>query len=83
MRNHELICREAQYIIENNATVRQTGKYFGRSKSAIHQDIRDRLPRINHALAVEASRVLDVNYTERTMRGGLATKAKYEKMRNN
>lgn len=81
MRNHELICREAQYIIENNATVRQTGKYFGRSKSAIHQDIRDRLPRINHALAVEASRVLDVNYTERTMRGGLATKAKYEKMR--
>lgn len=83
MSNHELICREAQYIIENNATVRQAGKYFGRSKSAIHQDIRDRLPRINHALAVEASRVLDVNYTERTMRGGLATKAKYEKMRNN
>ena len=83
MSKHELICREAQYIIENNATVRQTGRYFGRSKSTIHKDIRDRLPRINHALAVEASRVLDVNYTERTMRGGLATKAKYEKMRNN
>lgn len=83
MSKHELICREAQYIVENNATVRQTGRYFGRSKSTIHKDIRDRLPRINHALAVEASRVLDVNYTERTMRGGLATKAKYEKMRNN
>lgn len=83
MSKHELICREAQYIVENNATVRQAGKYFGRSKSTIHKDIRDKLPQINHALAVEASRVLDVNFAERTMRGGLATKAKYEKMRRN
>lgn len=83
MSKHELICREAQYIVENNATVRQAGKYFGRSKSTIHMDMRDKLPRINHALAIDVSRVLDVNFAERTMRGGLATKAKYEKMRRN
>lgn len=83
MSKHELICREAQYIVENNATVRQTGRYFGRSKSTIHQDMRAKLPRINHALAVDVSRVLDVNFAERTMRGGLATKARWEKMRRN
>ena len=81
MDKHELICREAQYIVENNATVRQAGRYFGRSKSTIHQDMRNKLPYINHALAVEVSRVLDINHTERTMRGGLATKARWEKMR--
>lgn len=83
MSKHELICREAQYIVENNATVRQAGRYFGRSKSTIHMDMRDKLPRINHALAIDVSRVLDVNFAERTMRGGLATKARWEKMRRN
>ena len=79
MDKHELICREAQYIVENNATVRQTGRYFGRSKSTIHQDMRDRLPHINHTLAVQVSEVLDANLTERTMRGGLATKARWKR----
>ncbi len=83
MSKHELICREAQYIVENNATVRQTGNYFGRSKSAIHVDMRSKLPHINRTLASEVSKILDANLTERTMRGGLATKAKYEKMRRN
>lgn len=83
MDKHELICREAQYIIKNNATVRQTGKYFGRSKSIIHRDMREKLPHISYTLAVEVSKILDANLTERTMRGGLATKAKWEKVRNN
>ena len=83
MKHHELICLEAQYIIENNATVRQTGNHFGRSKSTIHHDMRVCLPHVNKSLATEVSQVLDVNRTERTMRGGLATKTKYEKMRRN
>ena len=81
MKKHELICREAHYIIDNNATVRQTGNYFGRSKSTIHNDMRTRLPHINKALATEVAKVLNINLAERTMRGGLATKAKYEKRR--
>ena len=83
MKNHELICLEAQYMLEHNATVRQAGEYFGRSKSTIHHDMRVRLPYVNKALATEVSRVLNINLVERTMRGGLATKAKYEKMRSN
>ena len=62
----------ANYIIENNATVRQTAKEFGISKSTVHKDVTDRL-----ALAAEARKVLDVNKSERHIRGGLATREKY------
>ena len=82
MRNtDELICREAQYIVEHNATVRQTGKYFGRSKSAIHMDMRSKLPQINHTLAVAVAEVLNTNLTDRHNRGGQSTKIRWESMR--
>ena len=67
----------ANYIIENNATVRKTAKVFGISKSTVHKDCQDRLPSINAALAAEVRKVLDVNKAERHIRGGLATKEKY------
>lgn len=67
----------ATYIIENNATVRQTAKTFGVSKSTVHKDVTDRLMQINPTLAKQARRVLDVNKSERHIRGGLATKEKY------
>ena len=67
----------ANYIIENNATVRQAAKNFGISKSTVHKDVTARLTRINPALANEARKVLDVNKKERHIRGGMATKEKY------
>ncbi len=67
----------AKYIIENNATVRQTAKQFGISKSTVHKDVTERLPQINPALAKTARKVLDVNKSERHIRGGLATREKY------
>lgn len=67
----------ANYIIENNATVRQTAKNFGISKSTVHKDVTERLMQINPALAKQARCVLDVNKSERHIRGGLATKEKY------
>jgi putative DeoR family transcriptional regulator (stage III sporulation protein D) len=67
----------ANYIIDNNATVRQTAKQFGISKSTVHKDVTDRLMQINPSLAKEARKVLDVNKSERHIRGGLATKEKY------
>lgn len=67
----------AYYIIENKATVRQTAKTFGVSKSTIHKDVTERLLKINPALAAKARKVLDVNKSERHIRGGLATKEKY------
>ncbi len=67
----------ANYIVENNATVRQTAKEFGISKSTVHKDVTDRLSQINPSLAAEARKVLDVNKSERHIRGGLATREKY------
>ena len=67
----------ATYIIENNATVRQTAKKFGVSKSTVHKDVTDRLMQVNPGLAKEARKVLDVNKSERHIRGGMATKEKY------
>lgn len=67
----------ANYIIDYNATVRQTAKQFGISKSTVHKDVTERLSQINPALAREARKVLDVNKSERHIRGGLATREKY------
>ena len=68
----------ANYIIDHNATVRQTAKAFGVSKSTVHKDITERLMQVNPALAREARKVLDINKSERHIRGGMATKEKYE-----
>ena len=65
------------YIVEHNATVRQTAKAFGVSKSTVHKDVTDRLSQLNPALAAAARRVLEVNKSERHIRGGMATKVKY------
>ena len=67
----------ANYIIDCNATVRQTARQFGISKSTVHKDVTERLLQINPALAKEARKVLDVNKSERHIRGGLATRVKY------
>ncbi len=67
----------AQYIIEHNVTVREAAKKFGISKSTIHKDVAERLIQINPALAKEVRKVLDVNKSERHIRGGMATKEKY------
>ena len=68
----------ANYIIENNATVRETAKKFGISKSTVHKDVTDRLEHINPSLAARARVVLDINKSERHIRGGMATKEKYQ-----
>lgn len=47
----------------------------------IHKDVTERLMQINPTLATEARKVLDVNKSERHIRGGLATKDKYMKER--
>lgn len=66
------------YIVESGATVRQTAKKFGVSKSTVHKDITERLIKINPLLAARARVVLDINKAERHIRGGMATKEKYQ-----
>jgi len=70
----------ANYIIENNSTVRETAKKFHVSKSTVHKDVSERLLKINPALSKCVQKVLDENKAERHIRGGQATKEKYLKL---
>lgn len=67
----------ATYIIETKSTVRAAAKMFNVSKSTVHKDIAERLEKVNPTLANEAKKVLEINKSERHIRGGLATKMKY------
>ena len=68
----------ASYIVDNNATVRQTASFFGISKSTVHKDLITKLKYINPGLYREVKIILDKNKAERHIRGGEATKRKYK-----
>lgn len=74
----ERACDLAAFIIENKATVRQAAIQFGISKSTVHKDLTERLPRVNPGLYRQVRRLLDINKAERHIRGGLATRRKYK-----
>ena len=67
----------AHYIIENNATVRKTASVFNISKSTVHKDVSERLRKIDPSLYKSVKKVLGYNLSQRHIRGGEATKAKY------
>ncbi len=73
----ERAIRLAQYIIEQEATVRQAAAQFGISKSTVHKDITTRLRRLNRLLYIQVQAVLRKNKQERHIRGGMATREKY------
>ena len=67
----------AEYIIENNATVRSAAKAFGISKSTVHKDVTQRLRSVSIPLYQSCQTVLQTNKSQRHIRGGLATREKY------
>ena len=70
--------RLAQYIIESGATVRAAAARFGVSKSTVHKDLSERLPTFNRPLYLQAKAVLEENKAQRHIRGGIATRRKYQ-----
>lgn len=69
-----------EYIIKNNATVRKTASVFSIGKSTVHKDITEKLQKENKELYLKVKKVLDINKSQRHLRGGMATKLKYEKI---
>ena len=67
----------AEYIIATGCTVRACSAHFAISKSTVHKDVSERLKYIDEDLYERTRRVLDVNLSERHIRGGIATKEKY------
>lgn len=81
--NVEKRCIElGHYIVETKATVRQAAAVFGISKSTVHNDVTKRLQNINPLLCSEVKEILDENKAQRHIRGGLATKEKYNKLKS-
>ena len=71
----------AAYIIENKATVRGAASKFGISKSTVHKDLQPRLPKCDPALYMLVRKLVDENKRERHIRGGMATREKYRRMK--
>lgn len=67
----------AEYVIETGATVRQTASHFGISKSTVHKDLSVKLKYYNKTLYNTVKKILELNKSERHIRGGEATKRKY------
>lgn len=72
-----------EYIVEHKATVRQAAEVFGISKSTVHMDVTRRLQQFSPALADDVNAVLQENKAQRHIRGGIATREKYLKQKNN
>lgn len=77
---YERAVNEANYIIKNGATVRETARVFGVNKSTVHKDVAYRLYEYNLGLALKVAKVLEKNKAERHIRGGAATRKKLEQI---
>lgn len=77
----ERVLKEAMQMIKDNTTVRELADWFGVSKSTVHKDVTIRLRKKNKELYDKVQIILKKNKAERHMRGGQATREKYEQMR--
>lgn len=69
----------AKFIINTHSTIRETAKNFGYSKSTVHNDLSKKLKKINIGLFEKVDEILKKNFSEKHIRGGLATQKKYKK----
>ena len=69
----------AEYIVATGCTVRACSAHFHISKSTVHKDVSERLKYVDLALYEKVRQILDVNLSERHIRGGIATREKYVK----
>lgn len=67
----------AEYIVETGCTVRACSAHFSISKSTVHKDVSERLKYIDMDLYERVRQVLELNLSERHIRGGNATREKY------
>ena len=71
----------AIFIIENKSTIRECAKWFGVSKSTVHNDISKKLKLTNKFLFNQVYKVLNYNLLVRHIRGGEATKQMYKSLK--
>ena len=67
----------AKHILKTKQTIRQTAEVYGISKSTVHFDVSKRLKNINYKLYEKVKKILEINFKEKHIRGGEATREKY------
>ena len=81
--NNERVILFANYILENQTTIRTTAKHFNTPKSTVHHDLSHKLKYINYNLFKQVRSLLIENFNVKHIHGGESTKLKYEKLKNN
>ena len=71
-----------KYLIDKKTTVRGVAAHFGMSKSTVHKDLAYKLKFYTATLYKSVKEILDLNKSERHLRGGEATRKKYLKKKN-
>ncbi len=75
------VIEEGRFLVETGATVRKTAKIFHLGKSTVHKDVTTVLKKIDFSLYLKVKKVLEKNLKERHVRGGEATKLKYQRLK--
>ncbi|MBQ6687398.1 MAG: sporulation transcriptional regulator SpoIIID [Bacilli bacterium] len=78
---NERVLKETNYILKTNKTVREVASEFNVSKSTVHKDLQERLPKINQELFSKVQDLMQQHIEERHLRGGESTKNKYKKLK--
>ena len=73
----ERVIKCAEYIVETGCTVRACSAHFSISKSTVHKDVSERLKYVDAELYERVREILNLNLSERHIRGGNATREKY------
>ena len=67
----------ANHILDTHETSRKTAEIVNLSKSTVHYDLAYRLKRIDKSLYDDVKKILDINFSEKHIRGGESTRKKY------
>ena len=79
--NESRIITLANYILENQTTIRATAKEFNIPKSTVHHDLSTKLKHIDHTLYKQVKVLLEKNFKNKHINGGESTRIKYEKLK--
>ena len=79
--NSEKIILMANFILENQSTIRATAKAFNTPKSTVHHNLSIKLKYINYSLFKQVKKLLNENFNIKHIHGGMSTKLKYEKLK--
>lgn len=78
----ERVLSAAEYTLSNRSTVRETAKVLKVSKTTVHEDLTERLPKINPQMASKVRGVLIANKAESHIRGGEATRLLFRRLKD-